>query len=132
MDIIDRIIDWFDTTLERRNLIKNFNKRAEDAWMNGYSGIYLKAKITWGNSANKTNFSRTYSGITILTASGKELDYVMCQMIGTVIMSDMKLCKGLVKSGFDTLEVRGSNQVGYESSLQNYLLESNNDGTIDL
>ena len=132
MDIIDRIIDWFDTTLERRNLIKNFNKRAEDAWMNGNSGIYLKAKITWGNSSYKTNFSRTYSGITILTASGKQLDYKMCQMIGTIIMSDMNLCKGLIKSGFDTLEVIGSNQVGYESNLQSYLLESNNDGILDV
>lgn len=117
------IITWFGETFERTSLVSNFNRNAAQAWDSGVAPTLLKARITWGNSNNKHNFSRTYSGFRIKAATGGYMNREKCGVIGMIIMSDQTLVRKLIRCGFDTLEVYGDSGNGFETGLQNLLLE---------
>lgn len=117
------IVTWFGETLERNRLVSDFNRNAAHAWDTGEAPTLLKSKITWGNSNNKHNFSRTYSGFRINATTGGFMNREQCGAIGMIIMSDQALVRRLIRCGFDTLEVYGDNGNGFETGLQNLLLE---------
>ncbi len=121
--MFENIVSWFNEKLDRHKMVKDFNRRAAEAWDNGEAPTLLKAKITWGNSINRHSFSHTYSGFTIKTTTAGVMNREKCTMIGLLIMSDQKLVRSLIRNGFDTLQIFGSdNYSGYETGLTNLLL----------
>lgn len=123
--MFENIVSWFNDKLDRHRMVADFNRRAADAWDNGDAPTLLKAKITWGNSINKHNFSHTFSGFTIKAATAGTMNREKCTMIGLLIMSDQKLVRSLIRNGFDTLQIFGSdNYSGFETGLTNLLIEN--------
>tara|TARA_B100000795_G_C22672784_1_gene388636 strand:- start:387 stop:752 length:366 start_codon:yes stop_codon:yes gene_type:complete len=119
----NNIVSWFGETFERNRLISDFNRNASQAWDSRRAPTLLRARITWGESNNKHNFSRTYSGFRIIAATGGYMNREKCGVIGMIIMSDQTLVRKLIRCGFDTLEVYGDSGNGFETGLQNLLIE---------
>ena len=42
-----RIIEWFSSQKERKQILQEFNKNANEAFVNGVVPVYLKATIPW-------------------------------------------------------------------------------------
>ena len=121
--MFENILSWFNEKLDRNRMVRDFNYRAAASWDNGEAPTLLKAKITWGNSINKHNFSHTYSGFRIKAQTAGIMNKETCTMIGNIIMSDQKLVRRLIRNGFDTLEIFGTDSYsGYETGLTNLLL----------
>ena len=120
--IWNNIITWFGKTFQRSQLVREFNRNAANAWDSGIAPTLLEARITWGNSNNKHNFSKTYSGFRIKAATAGYMNIEKCKIIGMIIMSDQTLVRRLMRCGFDTIEIYGDSGSGFETSLQNLLL----------
>jgi hypothetical protein len=120
-----RIIEWFNDKYEKNQLVSEFNRSAALAWDKGDFPVFLKAKVVLGNSRFKHSNSDFFSGFRIKVVSMKIIDKEACKMIGLVIYSDQKLVRKLIRCGFDTLEVFGSNsnEDGYEIGLTQFLLD---------
>ena len=121
----DRIIDWFGDKLEKRELVRSFNKHAKQAFQNGKFPVQMKAKIVLGNKENKHSHSDFFSGFRISIVSHGFVSIEECYLIGTIIYSNQKLVRQLMRCGFDTLEIFGNNAAhgGYEIKLNRLLLE---------
>tara|TARA_B110000902_G_C14069025_1_gene498549 strand:+ start:347 stop:724 length:378 start_codon:yes stop_codon:yes gene_type:complete len=121
--MFENIVSWFNEKVDRNRMVKDFNYRAAQAWDQGDAPTLLKAKITWGNSINKHNFSHTYSGFTIKAQTAGVMNREKCTIIGLVIMTDQQLVRSLIRLGFDTLQIFGTDEYsGYETGLTNLLL----------
>jgi len=123
--IWNRILDWFSEKSEKTKLVKEFNRKAADAWDSGDFPVFLKAKVSYGNSDYKHSNSDFFSGFKIKVVSMNEVDNDVCRLIGMVIYSDQNLVRKLIRCGFDTLEVFGSKSTedGFEIGLTQFLLK---------
>jgi hypothetical protein len=118
------IVNWFGESRERAAIVADFNESAAQAWDDGHAKILLKSKISWGNSDNRHKFSRTWSGFRIQAATGSYMAYEQCQIIGSMIMTDQRLVRRLMRCGFDTLEIYGDSDDGFEAPLRQLLLNN--------
>ena len=105
----DDLVTWFTNKRDKYALVKDFNRKASNAWDCGDAPTLLRAKVTWGDSKNKHNFSDIRSGFRIKAATSGNLEREQCIVIGMIIISDQVLTRKLIRLGFDTLEIYGSN-----------------------
>ena len=120
----DSIVTWFTSKRDKHALVKDFNRKASNAWDCGDAPTLLRAKVTWGDSKNKHNFSDIRSGFRIKAATSGNLEREQCILIGMIIMSDQVLLRKLMRVGFDTLEVfSDTSSDGFEAGLRNLLIE---------
>ena len=100
------IVSWFTNLGERDRCINDFNRAAQNAFINGTAPVYLKAQKSRGNSSYKHSMSNwMYSGFSINTLSGTYLSSSDVQHCGMVIISNQELMRQLATLGFDTLEI---------------------------
>jgi len=102
----NRIIEWFANQKERKQIFKEFNQNAKEAFINNLVPIYFKAEQSRGNNAYKHQFSNFFfHGFRIKIFSGRNLmmDEVLC--LGALIISNTPLVRRLVTAGFDTIEI---------------------------
>lgn len=101
-----RISAWFDDCSERAQLIKSFNDKAKESFINGETPTVLKACSSKGISKNKHSFSSWFNtGFRIQALSGRALTKQEMELIGKVILSNKTLVRKLIVLGMDTLEV---------------------------
>ena len=124
MSIWAKIVGWINEYSERKQIIREFNVHANKAWDNGELPVMLKAKISWGNRANKHPASKLKSGFKVIIYSSEDLDSAICSMIGMAICSDQRTVRKLMRCGFDTLEVFNSNfgDDGFEIPINQLLI----------
>lgn len=101
-----RIIEWFSSQKERKQILQEFNKNANEAFVNGVVPVYLKAEQSRGNNAYKHQFSNFFfHGFRIKTLSGRYLTNEEITYLGALIISNTMLTRRLVTAGFDTIEI---------------------------
>ncbi|RED42928.1 hypothetical protein DFQ10_107113 [Winogradskyella eximia] len=106
---IIEIKDWFGEVTERYRLIKDFNRAAKYAFIQGESPTLLEAKITKGDSLYKHAFSKWMaSGFRIRALTGRPLEKSELIEIGRVILDNEELTRKLITLGWDTLEVHSN------------------------
>lgn len=104
----NKILDWFDQRNDRSNLIRSFNKSAQDAYVSGIVPTLLKAEISSGNRAYRHQFSAMMNtGFRIKVFSGASLDRNALISIASVILADDVLVRRMIVLGFDTFELYG-------------------------
>jgi hypothetical protein len=109
------IADWFGDLTERYKLIKQFNRSAKLAFVEGIAPTLLEARITMGNGAYSHEFSKLLgSGFRIKALAGRPLEKSELIEIGRVVLDNKELVRKLVTLGWDTLEIH-SNQ-GYNGA----------------
>lgn len=117
-----KITAWFEDCVERSRLIKYFNKRAKDSFVNGDMPTVLKASSSKGLYKNRHSFSSWFNtGFRIQALSGRALTKKEMMLIGKVILSDRTLVRRLIVLGWDTLEVHdNSSRYGCRWCLTDY------------
>tara|TARA_R100001377_G_C3116406_1_gene84400 strand:+ start:86 stop:481 length:396 start_codon:yes stop_codon:yes gene_type:complete len=109
---IIQVTEWFGEMSERYRLVKDFNKAAKHAFIEGDAPTLLQAKITKGDSNYKHAFSKWLGGgFRIKALSGRTLEKSELIEIGRVVLDNDMLIRQMISLGWDTLEVH-SNQ-GY-------------------
>lgn len=109
----NRIVDWFSSLSERQRCINDFNKAAQEAFINNIAPVYMKAEKSRGNREYKHAMSDwLFSGFSIRTLSGRALSFQEVQNCGLAIISNQALMRKLATLGFDTLEIYNPN--GYK------------------
>ncbi len=102
----NRIIGWFSDRSERNDLVRGFNKAAQQAFISGAAPTLLKASFSKGFDANKHQFSAWLnSGFRIQALSGRPLSKDEMIIIAKVVLNNIELVRRLVVLGWDTLEV---------------------------
>lgn len=116
------IIAWFEECGERTKLIKSFNDKAKDSFVNGETPTILKASSSKGVSKNRHSFSSWLNtGFRIQALSGRPLTKKEMEFIGKVILSDKILVRKLITLGWDTLEIHdNSSRYGCRWCLTDY------------
>ncbi|RCW91318.1 hypothetical protein [Winogradskyella arenosi] len=106
---IIEITEWFGEVAERYRLVKDFNRAAKYAFIQGTAPTLLEAKITRGESTYKHAFSKWMaSGFRIKALSGRPLERGELVEIGRVILDNEELTRKLITLGWDTLEVHSN------------------------
>ena len=112
MIIWDRIYNWFSDIKERNGFLREWNKRAKEAFIDGDIPTLLEARTTIGSFEFKHDFSKFMAGgFRVKALSGKSMTKAELLRIGNMILSDEKRVKQLVAHGYDTLEVHDSHGV---------------------
>jgi len=119
---IVQILDWFGDMSERYKLVRDFNKAAKASFIEGQATTLLEAKITWGESAFKHQFSKFMgSGFRIKALSGRAMPKHELIEIGKIILDNEQLVRKLISLGWDTLEVGDNNGInGCKWALKEY------------
>ena len=100
------IIDWFGEIKERYQLVRNFNKAAQSAFIAGATPTLLESKITKGDSSYRHSFSKFLGGgFRIKALSGRPLDKSEMIEIGRIVLDNEQLVRKLITLGWDTLEI---------------------------
>ena len=103
------VADWFGEMTERYRLVRDFNKAAKNAFINGVAPTLLEAKITRGDSAYKHAFSKWMGGgFRIKALTGRQLKQNELIEIGKVVLENEELTRKLISLGWDTLEVHAN------------------------
>lgn len=118
-----KIASWFEDCSERTKLIRSFNDRAKESFINGETPTILKARSSKGVSKNRHSFSSwVNTGFRIQALSGRALTKNEMMLIGKVILSDKVLVRRLIVLGWDTLEVHdNSSRYGCRWCLTDYV-----------
>lgn len=116
------LVDWFSDAGERHNLIRDFNKSAMHAFINGRVPTLLEVRITIGSLEFRDASSKVIGGgIRIKALSGQPLQKTELNEIGKVVLDNKELVRKLVALGWDTLEVHDVKGLqGCEWALKNY------------
>jgi len=100
------IVDWFNDFSARRNLTRNFNLSAREAFVSGVAPTLLESSVSIGESAYRHVFSKFMSGgFRIKALSGRPLTRQEIISIGSVVLENQQLVRKLISLGWDTLEV---------------------------
>lgn len=120
--IWDKIVDWFYDVKERNTVIREFNKAARIAYIEGYAFSLLEAKITIGSVDFTHAFSKwAAGGFRIKVLSGKALTRDELIVIGNIVLQNDELVRKLVALGWDTLEIHDDTGViGLKWELKKY------------
>ncbi|RZJ73115.1 MAG: hypothetical protein EOO45_10495 [Flavobacterium sp.] len=117
-----RLVDWFSDVRERHNLVRDFNKAAKYAFINGQAPTLLEVRTTIGSMDFRHAFSKFMAGgFRIKALSGQALPKSELIEIGKVVLDNEELVRKLVSLGWDTLEVH--DVMGYNGckwALKNY------------
>lgn len=121
-NIWNNILAWFQDLSERNALVRNFNKKAKEAFICGTMPTMLKCSISRGCGDYKHHFSTwLYTGFRIQALAGRVLTKEETEAIGIVVLSDTNLVRHLVALGWDTLEVHSdSGRYGLRWKLIDY------------
>lgn len=112
---IIQISDWFGEMSERYRLIKDFNRAAKYAFVQGEAPTLLVAKITRGESSYRHEFSKWMSGgFRIKALTGHALEKSELIEIGRVVLGNEELVRKMIALGWDTLEVHAN--TGYNGA----------------
>jgi hypothetical protein len=110
--------EWFGEMSERHRLVRDFNQAGKNAFISGVAPTLLEAKITYGDSSYRHNFSKFMAGgFRIKALSGRALTQTELIEIGKVVLDNEELTRKLITLGWDTLEVfssQGTNGVKWE------------------
>lgn len=119
----NRVLEWFSEARERVSLLRDFNRAAKQAFINGDAVTLLEARTTIGSSDFRHEFSRfMQGGFRIKALSGRPLSKNELIDIGKIVLDNEILVRKLVAFGWDTLEIHdntGSN--GCKWSLKKYI-----------
>ena len=117
-----RVVEWFNDMSERHKLIRDFNKSAKVAFIEGLAPTLLASKITKGYVGYRHSYSKSMSGFRVQAFTGRPLSKNDLIQIGAAIMSNSVLVRKLVVLGFDTLEVAGDiGDYGCRWQLKDYM-----------
>ncbi len=106
MIILDSIYKWFADIKERNGFLREWNRLAKEAFIEGDIPTLLEAKTTIGSFEYRHDFSKFMAGgFRVKALSGKALSKEDLLRIGNMILNDEKRVKQLVAHGYDTLEV---------------------------
>ncbi|MFT7157191.1 MAG: hypothetical protein ACI8Q1_002208 [Parvicella sp.] len=100
------VVDWFGELGERVRVVRDFNRAAKMAFIQGQAPTLLQAKTTKGDFNYKHAFSKWMAGgFRIKALSGSPLPKKDLIEISKVILDNNQLVRKLVALGWDTLEV---------------------------
>lgn len=118
-----KILEWFSDRKERRELLRDFNKSARNAFIAGDAPTLLEASISVGDSSFRHNFSKFLAGgFKIKALSGKNLNRSELEQIAKTILANEELVRKLVALGWDTLELHASlGYIGVKYALKDHL-----------
>ena len=116
------MIDWFGEMSDRVKLVRDFNRAAKSAFINGQAGTLLEGKITWGDSSYKHAFSKFMgSGFRIKAMSGNPMARHELIEVAKIILNNEMLVRKLISLGWDTLEVHDNHGInGCKWALKDY------------
>lgn len=104
-----QIIEWFGDMADRYKLVRSFNTAAKYSFISGYASTLLEARITWGESSYRHEFSKFMgSGFRIKALSGVPMAKYELIEVGQIILNNEMLVRKLISLGWDTLEVHDS------------------------
>lgn len=103
----NRIIEWFQDRQSRTALVRNFNRAAKEAFVQGVVPVILEASIVRGEPRYRHQFSKILegSGFRIKAYAGRQLSKKEVVNIGETILSDEALARKMVVLGWDTLQI---------------------------
>jgi hypothetical protein len=109
MIIWDRIYNWFSDIRERNSFLRDWNRAAKEAYINGDVPTLLEARTTIGTIEWRHEFSKFMAGgFRVKALSGKAMSKPELIDIGNIIINNNMLVRKLVSNGWDTLEVHDS------------------------
>jgi len=117
-----QIVDWFGDMVDRYKLVRDFNAAAKNAFVNGYADTLIEAKITWGESSYRHEFSKMMAGgFRIKALSGSYMARYELIEVGKIILNNEPLVRKLISLGWDTLEVHDNHgALGCKWPLKDY------------
>lgn len=120
----DRIVSWFTDVRERNRFLKDWNRSAKEAYIEGMIPTLLEARTTIGSSEYRHEFSKFMAGgFRVKALSGKPMSRDELLEIGNYIISNDMLVRKLVSNGWDTLEVHDTKGLlGLKWQLKKYTI----------
>lgn len=120
----NNVIDWFQEHRSRNELVRNFNRSAQNAFVNGEVPVMLKASIVGGHPPYRHRFSKMIgSGFQIQAYSGRQLTKQEIITIGDTILSNDMLVRRMVVLGWDTLKIHCDvGQYGCQWQLHDFMM----------
>ena len=103
----NRIIEWFQDRQSRTALVREFNRSAKEAFVQGVVPCIMEASIVRGDSRYRHQFSKIIegSGFRIKVYAGQQLSKQEVVNIGVTILANDMLVRRMVVLGWDTLQV---------------------------
>lgn len=110
MNLINKFINWFRDSAERRRFLNEFNENAKNAFMTLSVDTLLEAKTTSGNPSSSFRHEMSaptmFSGLTIEAKAGVEIPVEDIILIGKIILSNRILVRRTFVLHWDTLIVK--------------------------
>jgi hypothetical protein len=107
--IWDRLVLWFSDIRERNVFIRDWNRSAKNAYIDGIVPTLLEARTTIGTIEFRHEFSKFMAGgFRVKALSGKAMSRDELMGIGKMILDNDVLVRKLVSNGWDTLEIHDS------------------------
>lgn len=118
----NRIIDWFGDFRERNSLVRDFNRSARNAFIQGVADSLLETRTTIGSLEYRHAFSKWMAGgFRIKVLSGRALNRNELISIGDIVLQNDELVRKLVALGWDTLEIHDdTGSIGLKWKLTNF------------
>jgi len=104
--IWDRIFNWFSDIRERNGFLRDWNRYARNAYIEGDVPTLLEARTTIGSFEFRHEFSKFMAGgFRVKALSGRAMNKNELLEIGKIILDNDVLVRRLVSNGWDTLEI---------------------------
>ncbi len=110
--IWDRLLNWFSDIRERNDFLRDWNRSAKNAYIDGIVPTLLEARTTIGTIEFRHEFSKFMAGgFRVKALSGKAMSRDELMGIGKMIIENDVLVRKLVSNGWDTLEIHDSHRL---------------------